>query len=67
MDANFRLEDALRESRTVFLHTDADARFGASVFWIREGMLARNHLQAFLETWRTKRDGTRRGIFEVKP
>lgn len=32
MAADFRLEDAPRESRTLFSHADAEARFGASVF-----------------------------------
>lgn len=29
----FRPEEAPRESRTLFSHADAEARFGASVFW----------------------------------
>src|SRR3990172_11117052 len=40
MAADFRLEDAPRESRTLFSHSEADARFGASVFWLRDGMLS---------------------------
>ena len=67
MDADFRLEQASRESRTLFSHADAEARFGASVFWIREGMLDEGQMREFLETWQTKRDGTMRGIVEVKP
>lgn len=66
MAADFRLEDAPRESRTLFSHADADARFGASVFWLREGMLSDEMMGIFLETWQTKRDGTKRGIVEVK-
>lgn len=30
-------------------------------------MLAENDLQLFLDTWQMKRDGTMRGIVEVKP
>lgn len=67
MTANFRMEDAPRESRTLFSHPDADARFGASVFWLREGMLPEESMRHFLETWQTKRDGTKRGIVEVIP
>ncbi len=67
MAADFRLEEAPRESRTLFSHPDAEARFGASVFWIRQGMLNKAEIQEFLETWQTKRDGTRRGLLEVKP
>ena len=65
MAANFRLEEAPRESLTLFSHPDAEARFGASVFWIRQGMLQESQMQEFLETWQTKRDGTRRGLLEV--
>lgn len=67
MAGDFKLEDAPRESRTVFSHPDAEARFGASVFWVREGMLPDDLMNEFLETWQTKRDGTRRGIVEVTP
>jgi hypothetical protein len=35
MDTDFKLEQASRESRTLFSHADAEARYGASVFWIR--------------------------------
>ena len=66
MVADFRLEDAPRESRTLFSHPDAEARYGASVFWVREGMLPAELMQDFLETWQTKRDGTKRGIVEIK-
>ncbi len=67
MKAEFRQEDAPRESRTLFSHPDAEARFGASVFWVREGMLPEEMMRQFLETWQTKRDGTKRGIVEIKP
>ena len=67
MAAEFRLEETPRESLTLFSHPDAEARFGASVFWIRQGMLPDADMQEFLETWQTKRDGTRRGLLEVRP
>lgn len=67
MAADFRLEEAPRESLTLFSHPDAEARFGASVFWIRQGMLPAADMQEFLETWQTKRDGTWRGLLEVRP
>ena len=66
MAADFRLENAPRESRTLFSHPDAEARYGASVFWVREGMLPAEMMRDFLETWQTKRDGTKRGIVEIK-
>ena len=51
MGATFKVEEAPRESRTLFSHPDAQARFGASVFWIREGMLSEGAMQEFLDTW----------------
>ncbi len=66
MTTDFKFEDAPRESRTLFSHSEADARFGASVFWLREGMLPDEMMRILLETWQTKRDGTRRGIVEIK-
>jgi hypothetical protein len=66
MAGDFRLEDAPRESQTMFSHPDAEARFGVGVFWVREGMLPDALMQEFIDTWQTKRDGTRRGILEVQ-
>ncbi len=65
MGEEFVLENAPRESRTVFSHPDADARFGASVFWVRRGILPEAEMAGFLEFWETRRDGARRGIVEV--
>jgi len=66
MSADFKVEDAPRECRTLFSHSDADARYGASIFWYREGMLPESLVEEFFETWQTKRNGTKRGIVEVK-
>ena len=65
MRQGFRLEDCPRESLTLFSHADAEARYGASVFWLREGTLLDAAMRAFLRVWQTKRDGTVRGILEV--
>jgi hypothetical protein len=65
MEQDFRLELVPREARTLFSHADAQARFGASVFWLREGMLAPVLMDEFLAAWQTTRDGTRRGIVEI--
>jgi hypothetical protein len=67
MAPDFKLEEAPRECQTLFSHPDAEARFGASVFWVREGMLPEDAMREFLDTWQTKRDGTKRGIVEIKP
>lgn len=65
MRGDFRIEDCPRESRTLFSHSDAEARYGASVFWLREGMLPGDAMGEFMRAWQTKRDGTVRGILEV--
>ena len=66
MTADFKLEQIPRECQTLFSHPDAEARFGASVFWVREGMLPEDLMREFLETWQMKRDGTKRGIVGIK-
>jgi len=65
MRHDFRVEHCPREALTVFTHADAQARFGASVFWLREGMLDEHAMREFFLVWQTKRDGTLRGILEV--
>lgn len=65
MDGKFRIEDCPRESRTLFSHADAEARYGASIFWLRQGMLADAAMDDFLRVWQTRRDGAVRGILEV--
>jgi hypothetical protein len=65
MGSNFRVEDSPRESRTLFSHPDAQARYGATVFWLRKGVLPTEAMREFLEVWQAKRDGTLRGILEV--
>ena len=54
MASDFKLEEAPRECQTLFSHPDAEARFGASVFWIREGMFPEDLMREFLDTWQTK-------------
>jgi hypothetical protein len=66
MRGDFRLEDCPRESLTLFSHADAEARYGASIFWLREGMVPDAAMREFLRVWQTKRDGTVRGILEVE-
>ena len=65
MEQDFRLELVPREARTVFSDADAQARFGASISWLREGMLAPVLMEEFLAAWQTTRDGTQRGIVEI--
>ena len=65
MSTDFRVEASSRESRTLFSHAAAQAWYGASVFWIREGMLADDAMREFLLAFQTRRDGALRGILEV--
>jgi len=65
MKGAFKIEDCPRESRTLFSHADAEARYGASVFWLRQGMLSDAAMREFMRVWQTKRDGTVRGILEL--
>jgi len=67
MDDGFRLEECPIESRGLFDHAVAQARYGASIFWIRPGLLIREGVEDFLAYWQLKRDGSRRGIVEVIP
>lgn len=66
MDDAFRLEDCPVESRGLFEHAIAQARFGASVFWIRPALLIGETLDEFIAYWQIKRDGSQRGIVDVR-
>ncbi|HJT77510.1 MAG TPA: hypothetical protein VJ739_09955 [Gemmataceae bacterium] len=55
------------DSLALFDHGRAGAEFGASVFWVRPGMLLGEPLEQFLAHWQRKRDGSLRGIVEVRP
>ena len=63
MAADFRLEDCNEETVALFSHATAQARYDASIFWIREGTYA--HMEEFLLAWQIRRDGGLRGILEV--
>lgn len=65
MSADFRVEDSPRECRTLFSHADAQARYEASIFWLRAGMVSDAALTDFLDAWQTKRNGSKRGIVEI--
>jgi hypothetical protein len=63
-DFDFGANDA--ETTALFDHLRASKTFGASVFWIRRSLLILGTLEEFVAYWQTKRDGTRRGIVEVR-
>jgi len=65
MEADFNVQECPRESKTLFSHADADAKFGASVFWLREGMLSEALMADFFDVWQTRRDGKKSGMLEV--
>jgi len=65
MDDTFCLEECPNESRGLFNHALAQARYGASIFWIRPGLLIEERIEDFIEYWQLKRDGSRHGIAEV--
>ena len=66
MDDAFRLEECPTESRGLFDHAIAQARYGASIFWGRPGLLIGESLESFVAHWQLKRDGSLRGIVEVE-
>jgi len=61
----FRVEGCPIESRGLFDHAVAQARYGVSIFWIRPGLLIDENVEDFIKYWQLKRDGSERGIVEV--
>lgn len=66
MRDDFELTACDEEIRKLFEHTQAQAEFGASIFWIRPSMLLLETLDEFIAHWQIKRDRTRRGLVEVR-
>ena len=65
MDDAFRLENCPMESRGLFDHAVAQARCGASVFWMRPALLIGETVEQFIVYWQIKRGGGQRGIVDV--
>ena len=66
MEDTFDLSSVTGEAALLFQHMEADARFGASIFWTRRaGALGGE--QAMLDHWQVRRAGGRRGIVEIIP
>jgi hypothetical protein len=65
MRDDFRSEACPLESLGLFDHAVAQARYGASLFWIRPSLLFGETVDTFIAHWQRKRDGSRRGIVEV--
>lgn len=66
MEDSFDLESVTGEAALVFQHLQAEAWFGASVFWTRRaGALGGE--QEMIEYWQARREGGKRGIVEIIP
>ncbi|HVF55130.1 MAG TPA: hypothetical protein VM934_03205 [Pyrinomonadaceae bacterium] len=66
MRDDFDLKSVSEETAKLFNHAQAEDEFGASIFWVRPSLLILESADEFLAHWQLKRDGTRRGIVEVK-
>jgi hypothetical protein len=66
MEDSFDLKTVSGAAALLFKHMDADAHFGASIFWTRRcGALGGE--QAMIEYWQVRREGGQRGIVEIVP
>lgn len=66
MEDTFEVSSVTGEAALVFQHLEADAHFGASLFWTRRsGALGGE--QAMIEYWQVRREGGQRGIVEIVP
>ena len=54
MDDAFSLADCPIEARGLFEHAVAQVRYGASIFWIRPGLLMGECLADFIAFWQSK-------------
>jgi hypothetical protein len=66
MEDTLDLAAVTGEAALVFQHLEAQARFGASVFWTRRSG-AMGGEQAMIEYWQVRRQGGHRGIVEILP
>ncbi len=67
MDDDFHPDEISLEMRGLFDHAVAQARYGASVFWVKPSALIGEKIDDFIAHWQVKRGGTKRGIIEVLP
>lgn len=65
-DDDFDMAVCSAEVKNLLNHQQAAEEFGASIFWIRPSLLFLEPLDKFIAGWQVKRDGTRRGIIEVR-
>ena len=65
-DDDFDIAVCSEEVKSFLNHQQAMEEFGASIFWIRPSSLFLETLDEFIAGWQAKRDGTLRGIVEVR-
>ncbi len=65
-DDDFDIAACSEDVKKLLSHQQAATEFGASVFWIRPSLLFLETIDEFIAGWQVKRDGTRRGIIEVR-
>ena len=65
MDDDFDVVVLNRESQLLFDHAAAQTHFGCSVFWLRR-LAAFGGEDATIGYWQVKRDGTKRGLIEIR-
>jgi hypothetical protein len=65
MDDDFHRDEMPLEVQGLFDHAVAEARFGASVFWVKPSALIGDQVDDFVAHWQVKRDSSKRGIIEV--
>ena len=66
LDDDFDMAACGEEVKKLLNHQQAATEFGASIFWIRPSLLFLETIDEFIAGWQVKRDGTRRGIIEVR-
>jgi hypothetical protein len=64
MEDTFDLTSVTGEAALPFQHLEAEAHFGASIFWTRRSGAIGGE-QAMLEYWQARREGGQRGIVEI--
>ena len=65
-DDDFDMAACSEDVKKLLNHQQAATEFGGSVFWIRPSLLFLETIDEFIAGWQVKRDGTRRGIIEVR-
>jgi len=65
MKETFAPRECPRECAGLFDHAIAQARYGASIFWVRPSAMLLEPLDEFIAAWQVKRDGSLRGILDV--